>query len=72
MSDLVGNPEDRFSHNEAHLRCVYSSLQILLPLEVSNTTIAKFVNTEYPDDIIQTGQCNIQLYFMAVKMLIFR
>ena len=22
MSDLVGNPEDRFSHNEAHLRRV--------------------------------------------------
>ena len=21
MSDLVGNPEDRFSHNEAHLSC---------------------------------------------------
>ena len=20
MSDLVGNPEDRFSHNEAHLK----------------------------------------------------
>ena len=24
MSDLVGNPEDRFSHNEAHLRFSYS------------------------------------------------
>ena len=22
MSDLVGNPEDRFSHNEAHLICM--------------------------------------------------
>ena len=21
MSDLVGNPEDRFSHNEAHIQC---------------------------------------------------
>ena len=21
MSDLVGNPEDRFSHNEAHISC---------------------------------------------------
>ena len=21
MSDLVGNPDDRFSHNEAHLNC---------------------------------------------------
>ena len=21
VSDLVGNPEDRFSHNEAHLNC---------------------------------------------------
>ena len=25
MSDLVGNPEDRFSHNEAHL---FLSLQL--------------------------------------------
>ena len=22
MSDLVGNPEDRFSHNDAHMRCL--------------------------------------------------
>ena len=21
VSDLVGNPEDRFSHNEAHIKC---------------------------------------------------
>ena len=23
MSDLVGNPEDRFSHNEAHINCCF-------------------------------------------------
>ena len=23
MSDLVGNPEDRFSHNEAHIFCTF-------------------------------------------------
>ena len=25
MSDLVGNPEDRFSHNEAHILSLYPS-----------------------------------------------
>ena len=29
MSDLVGNPEDRFSHNEAH---IYSSVEVLTTL----------------------------------------
>ena len=24
MSDLVGNPEDRFSHNEAHIICLFT------------------------------------------------
>ena len=23
MSDLIGNPEDRFSHDAAHFRCTY-------------------------------------------------
>ena len=25
MSDLVGNPEDRFSHDAAHMQMAYSS-----------------------------------------------
>ena len=28
MSDLVGNPKDRFSHNEAQMLCVCSSREI--------------------------------------------
>ena len=33
MSDLVGNPEDRFSHNEAH---IFSRLCLFVALVVSN------------------------------------
>ena len=28
MSDLVGNPEDRFSHNEAHLSLDFAHINI--------------------------------------------
>ena len=28
MSDLVGNPEDRFSHNEAHILCIFQTASI--------------------------------------------
>ena len=27
MSDLVGNPEDRFSHNEAHLLYLFTDVE---------------------------------------------
>ena len=29
MSDLVGNPEDRFSHNEAHIRTVFQVYYVM-------------------------------------------
>ena len=28
MSDLVGNPEDRFSHNEAHMKVGFKRIKI--------------------------------------------
>ena len=28
MSDLIGNPEDRFSHNEAHMSCIIKDLSL--------------------------------------------
>ena len=30
MSDLVGNPKDRFSHNEAHMEEVINLFEILV------------------------------------------
>ena len=40
MSDLVGNPEDRFSHNKVQITT----------LEVSYTTKAEFTDTVDPDE----------------------
>ena len=37
MSDLVGNPDDRFSHDKAHM--VYVNAVITLKLEQRNVTI---------------------------------
>ena len=38
MSDLVGNPEDRFSHNEAHVMMYYEPRykKTCLRLEISD------------------------------------
>ena len=38
MSDLVGNPEDRFSHNEAHMLYV-----VMLILSVYTVTAQKCI-----------------------------
>ena len=32
MSDLVGNPEDRFSHNEAHFGLLSRILVLIVPV----------------------------------------
>ena len=48
MSDLVGNPEDRFSHNEAHLMFVNDlieqQLYVVLPLVQMTSVTAHYVN----------------------------
>ena len=33
MSDLVGNPEDRFSHNEAHI-IIYVTFSAIIPASI--------------------------------------
>ena len=39
MSDLVGNPEDRFSHNEAHfVVCFLGALRVKLPKHMEDMT----------------------------------
>ena len=39
MSDLVGNPEDRFSHNEAHFNfCFTASQDYFIHTELSQLT----------------------------------
>ena len=50
MSDLVGNPEDRFSHVEAHI------IQYLLFLFYYNTGIISFLAI-YNDTILCTIFC---------------
>ena len=40
MSDLVGNPEDRFSHNEAHLR-KFTSYESHLPQQEYTVTLSE-------------------------------
>ena len=49
MSDLVGNSEDRFSHNEAHLKIYFQDLFVLLDLIGSSDVVFKnfFRNTGY-------------------------
>ena len=41
MSNLVGNPEDRFSHNEAHLVILMRFLQALLAQSASRKAVKK-------------------------------
>ena len=38
MSDLVGNPEDRFSHNEAHMVLAVSVPDIVYPFFLTKAT----------------------------------
>ena len=41
MSELVGNPEDRFSHNEAHILCEFlpgMNSPRFLPISISKHT----------------------------------
>ena len=58
LSDLVGNPEDRFFHNEAHLT--------LYPLYLLDAS----AQTNW--FITQIRLCNILQYFTAVKIVIFQ
>ena len=37
MSDLVGNPEDRFSHNEALFICNFQNLSFKTKISISRT-----------------------------------
>ena len=47
MSDLVGNLEDRFSHNEAHIYIMLIRLSVLEPFEPhSYRSIVKLGLTE--------------------------
>ena len=42
MSDLVGNPEDRFSHNEDHIKiAAYLYGELLLPYHWAKWSIMK-------------------------------
>ena len=49
MSDLVGNPEDRFSHNEAQ---IYTSSVLLEKASYISTTSLWRNNEYYPEIII--------------------
>ena len=49
MSDLVGNPEDRFSHNEAHLWSVFHAF--LLPGQASR--LKGSATTEKPSAVVE-------------------
>ena len=46
MSDLVGNPEDRFSHNEAHISLTRSSKDKLVKHMPSNKNVTVVVNID--------------------------
>ena len=46
MSDLVGNPEDRFSHNEAHI-----VMSLISPTrEINETVKPQHINTKNLSD----------------------
>ena len=57
MSDLVGNPEDRFSHNEAQLT-----------LEVPNTTIAEFSSTVDLDETSHNEPSDLDLQCLPSRL----
>ena len=46
MSGLVGNPEDRFSHNEAHLKLTLKAVQMLMMY-----TVTLFDQFKYPGSV---------------------
>ena len=59
MSDLVGNPEDRFYHNEAQLFCVHlqckdqiTIFNYLIQLEIkTNTKLSYLVEATYSSTV---------------------
>ena len=61
MSDLVGNPEDRFSHNEAH---GISTCTVTIRLKVS-TTFCDFEAVNMTTVILEEI-CKIVLIFAPI------
>ena len=57
MSDLVGNPEDRFSHNEAHI-------SLVMKKHVSNQS-----EQQKPISACTSAQSDRRLYFLHPKFL---
>ena len=45
MSDLVGNPEDRFSHSEAHMKPRKVKVSMYIPFVLPEPAL--FVHMEY-------------------------
>ena len=43
MSDLVGNPEDRFSHNKAHMSLQNASIFTAVKMTISDETFSSQV-----------------------------
>ena len=45
MFDLVRNPEDRFSHNKAHLFCCLLAFKIIKRVNVKSVLLESFITT---------------------------
>ena len=72
MSDLVGNPENRFSHNEAHITLYLSeNLNLSLTFKAPNTAIAKFTNTADPDETAHNEPSHLDLQCLLASLLFF-
>ena len=56
MLDLVGNPEDRFSHNEAHIVIYFYDYQLYHILTVGASDVSGFIfDNKYIDKNIKNA-----------------
>ena len=57
MSDLVGNPEDRFSHNEAQIKNIGSD-QLPLPFSLA-APFSHMQKTDFSHNAVLIILCNV-------------
>ena len=69
MSDLVGNPEDRFSHNEAHISVIHgANLMILKDYLI---VLHKYILWASIQNVFSTNESPQNMFLWRNRKLLF-
>ena len=71
MSDLVRNPEDRFSHNEVYIKARVESLYVCFSAIVKSPLAGDFINLECRKMMEEEGIEIIPPYMIGSKVGVF-